>query len=115
MVLFAGYPIIDFYYKSNKSSGSSTSGYNLGGINSTGQYPDIKNLPTLIDPDTPSDKRTYVGGDGKTWDLVFSDEFNQDGRYVGLAVIDSPSDFRTFFDGDDPFFQAVDIHYWPTG
>ena len=22
---------------------------------------------------------------------------------------------RTFFDGDDPFWTAVDLHYWPTG
>jgi hypothetical protein len=101
IVLFAGYPIINFYYGNSKSSGANTSGYNLGGINATGQYPDITGLPTLIDPDTPSDKRTYKGGDGKTWDLVFSDEFNKDGR--------------TFYDGDDPFFQAMDIHYWPTG
>lgn len=101
VILFAGYPIIDFYYGDRSSSGSSTAGYNLGGINSTGQYPAISGLATLIDSDTPSDKYTYSGADGKTWNLVFSDEFNTDGR--------------TFYDGDDPFFQAVDIHYWPTG
>jgi hypothetical protein len=43
---------------------------------------------------------TRTGHDGNTWNLIFSDEFNKDGR--------------TFHDGDDPFFQAVDIHYWPT-
>lgn len=32
--------------------------------------------------------------------MVFSDEFNTDGR--------------TFYDGDDPFFQAVDIWYGAT-
>lgn len=101
VILFAGYPIIDFYYGDKSASGTSTSGYNLGGINSTGQYPVISGLATLIDADTPSDKYTYAGGDGKTWNLVFSDEFNTDGR--------------TFYDGDDPFFQAMDIHYWPTG
>lgn len=34
-------------------------------------------------------------------ELVFSDEFNTDGR--------------TFYPGDDPFWEAVDLHYWPTG
>lgn len=38
--------------------------------------------------------------DGSTQKLVFSDEFNTDGR--------------TFYDGDDPFFQAVDIWYGAT-
>lgn len=101
VILFAVYPILDFYYGDKRSSGTNTSGYNLGGINSTGQYPSITGIPQLVDPDTPKDAYTYAGGDGKTWNLVFSDEFNQDGR--------------TFFDGDDPFFQAMDIHYWPTG
>ena len=32
--------------------------------------------------------------------LVFSDEFNVDGR--------------TFYPGDDPFWEAVDLHYWGT-
>lgn len=32
--------------------------------------------------------------------LVFSDEFNQDGR--------------TFYPGDDPYWEAVDLHYWGT-
>lgn len=32
--------------------------------------------------------------------LVFSDEFNKDGR--------------TFYPGDDPFWEAVDLHYWGT-
>ena len=32
--------------------------------------------------------------------LVFSDEFNQDGR--------------TFYEGEDPYWTAVDLHYWQT-
>lgn len=43
---------------------------------------------------------TRTGSDGNEWTLVFSDEFNQEGR--------------TFFEGDDPYFTAVDLHYWPT-
>ena len=99
--LFALYPIFSFYYGKNTSSGSGTSGYNLGGINASGQYPLISGLPTLIDADTPSSVYTRTGFDGSTWNLVFSDEFNKDGR--------------TFYNGDDPFFEAVDLHYWPTG
>lgn len=37
---------------------------------------------------------------GNTWDLVFSDEFNTEGR--------------TFYDGDDPYWMAEDLHYWQT-
>ena len=33
-------------------------------------------------------------------ELVFSDEFNQDGR--------------TFYPGDDPYWEAADMHYWST-
>ena len=32
--------------------------------------------------------------------LVFSDEFNNDNR--------------TFYPGDDPYWEAVDLHYWQT-
>lgn len=55
----------------------------------------------LVDLDTP--KEAYTRTDyvtGKTWELIFSDEFNQDGR--------------TFYPGDDPYWEAVDLHYWQT-
>lgn len=55
----------------------------------------------LVDLDTPSDayfKNDYVNG--KQWQLIFSDEFNVDGR--------------TFYPGDDPYWEAVDLHYWET-
>ncbi|KAK4685409.1 beta-glucan synthesis-associated protein KRE6, partial [Tremellales sp. Uapishka_1] len=96
--LFAGYPIAS-YYTSNtlKSNGA----YNLGGINATGQVPLISNFPSLIDPDTPTSVYTRTGYDGEAYTLAFSDEFNKDGR--------------TFYPGDDPFWTAVDLHYWPTG
>jgi len=42
---------------------------------------------------------SYV--DGSKWQLVFSDEFDVDGR--------------TFYPGDDPYWEAVDLHYWQTG
>jgi beta-glucanase (GH16 family) len=54
----------------------------------------------LIDPDTPQAAMTRTSATGKKQKLVFSDEFNVDGR--------------TFYDGDDPYFQAVDIWYGAT-
>ncbi|ODN95906.1 glucosidase [Cryptococcus wingfieldii CBS 7118] len=98
IALFAGYPIITFYTQKHQSTNGA---YNLGGINSTGQIPLISNFPSPIDEDTPSDVYTRTGFDGEEYSLVFSDEFNRDGR--------------TFFPGDDPYWTAVDIHYWPTG
>lgn len=100
LMLFGGYPIIAFATRNTNQFGANTAGYNLGGVNSTGQYPAI-DAPILIDPDTPQAAYTRTGFDGEEWDLVFSDEFNKDGR--------------TFYPGDDPFWEAVDIHYWPTG
>ena len=81
------------------SIGSRTAGFNLGGINATGQYPEVY-IPSLIDPDTPRSAYSRQGYDGETWDLAFSDEFNQEGR--------------TFFPGDDPVWEGMDMHYWGT-
>ncbi|GAA6015584.1 hypothetical protein JCM10207_008135 [Rhodosporidiobolus poonsookiae] len=68
--------------------------------NSSGMVPQIPNLPGLIDRDTPEDAYTRTGLDGEKYELVFSDEFNVDGR--------------TFWPGDDPYWEAVDLHYWGT-
>lgn len=73
-------------------------GWGLGGINSSGQVPIIAGLPLLVDKDTPEDARSRIGFDGETYNLVFSDEFGTEGR--------------TFWPGDDPFWEAVDLHYW---
>ncbi|GAA5855464.1 hypothetical protein JCM5353_002319 [Sporobolomyces roseus] len=98
IVLFAGYPIIQWA----QSHAAKTYGaYNIGGINATGQVPNIPGLPSLIDKDTPEDRLTRTGFDGEKYVLVFSDEFNTEGR--------------TFWPGDDPFWEAVDLHYWATG
>ncbi|WVQ81378.1 hypothetical protein IAT38_003502 [Cryptococcus sp. DSM 104549] len=98
VVLFAGYPIIS----GSLSHPATTLGaYNLGGINATGQIPDIIGLHTLVDPETPAEAYKWTSMEtGEQWDLVFSDEFNDEGR--------------TFFDGDDPYWEAVDLHYWQT-
>ncbi|KAJ7164658.1 glycoside hydrolase family 16 protein [Mycena crocata] len=98
VTLFAGYPIIASFGMSTSTNGA----FNLGGINSTGQVPDLPGLPSLIDADTPTSAYTRTGiTDKKKYNLIFSDEFNTDGR--------------SFYPGDDPYWEAVDLHYWPTG
>ena len=77
-------------------------GFNLGGINASGQIPDFTTHVGLVDPDTPKSVYTrpsYVDPN-KQMVLVFSDEFNEDGR--------------TFYPGDDAYWEAIDLHYWGT-
>ncbi|ESK95066.1 glycoside hydrolase family 16 protein [Moniliophthora roreri MCA 2997] len=96
LMLFVGYPILTYV----KRPESQRAGYNLGGINASGQIPDLGNFG-LIDLDTPQEaytKKSLRGG--SEWSLVFSDEFSKDGR--------------TFYPGDDPYWEAVDLHYWGT-
>ena len=63
--------------------------------------PLLKNVRTgLIDPDTPSSAKTRTGENGQGMTLAFSDEFNDPGR--------------TFYDGDDPYWQGMDIWYGVT-
>lgn len=99
LALFMGWPI--HVYVTTRPNGR-LAGWNMGGTNASGQVPDIPNLPVLIDMDTPEEIRNGIrtGYDGNEYQLVFSDEFNEDGR--------------TFYPGDDPFWEAVDIHYWQT-
>ncbi|TDL27014.1 glycoside hydrolase family 16 protein, partial [Rickenella mellea] len=94
-----GYPLISHF---NKKPASTLGGFNLGGINATGQLPSIPGNWGLIDLDTPQDAYTKSSyqNPGDQWDLVFSDEFNVDGR--------------TFYPGDDPYWEAPDMHYWGT-
>lgn len=73
----------------------------MGGINATGQIPSFTGNFGLVDKTTPQEflqKPSYM--DGSEMTLVFSDEFNVDGR--------------TFYPGDDPFWEAVDLQYWGT-
>ena len=58
----------------------------------------MKGKWTMIDNDTPQDAYTLDSytESGKQLQLVFSDEFNDDGR--------------TFYPGDDPFWEALDLH-----
>ncbi|KAG2013322.1 beta-glucan synthesis-associated protein, variant 5 [Coprinopsis cinerea AmutBmut pab1-1] len=96
LFLFIGYPIV-MYSRHRKLA---VPGYNLGGINSTGQIPSLGNWG-LIDLDTPKDAYVIESyKDGQRLQLVFSDEFNTDGR--------------SFYPGDDPYWEAGDLHYWGT-
>ena len=54
----------------------------------------------VIDKETPLDAYVRTGLDGSQMELVFSDEFNVPNR--------------TFYPGDDPYWEAVDLHYWQT-
>ncbi len=96
-MLFAGFPIIVYARKGSPG----VTGFNFGGVNSTGQLPDLPGIHVLIDPATPHSAYTWTGTDSIKYSLVFSDEFNVDGR--------------TFWPGDDPHWEAADLHYWPTG
>ncbi|GAA5934221.1 hypothetical protein JCM10213_003734 [Rhodosporidiobolus nylandii] len=95
--VFAGLPIWQWITKLEaKTYGAA----GLGGVNGTGQVPDIPNYRGLIDKDTPDSALTKMGFMGKELQLVFSDEFNEDGRQ--------------FYEGMDPYWTAVDLHYWQT-
>ncbi|KIY65569.1 glycoside hydrolase family 16 protein [Cylindrobasidium torrendii FP15055 ss-10] len=92
LLLFLGYPVATY------SKRSSTTQL---GVNASGQVPEMNGKFALIDPDTPADARTKMSWrDNKEWTLIFSDEFNVDGR--------------TFYPGEDPYWEAVDLHYWQT-
>ena len=75
-----------------------TGGWGSVSTNATGQIPDLGNSG-LIDKDTPVEVY-YIPSykDGREMVLVFSDEFNTDGR--------------TFYPGDDPYWEAVELNYW---
>ncbi|TFK37328.1 beta-glucan synthesis-associated protein [Crucibulum laeve] len=99
VALFAGYPLISHF---TAHPISTLGGFNLGGINATGQIPSMSGNWGLIDLDTPTDvytKNSYYDPKQEL-QLIFSDEFNVDGR--------------SFYPGDDPYWEAVDLHYWQT-
>ncbi|PKI84848.1 hypothetical protein MVES_001058 [Malassezia vespertilionis] len=120
LMLFAGYPILHHYTESKDQDQrqadiaremsvkppifADPKSFPLNRVNNT--IPGVKDprIKSLIDPDTPKDAYTmsqfYSKGNGKKYQLVFSDEFNVDGR--------------SFYAGEDPFWEAVDLHYWAT-
>jgi beta-glucanase (GH16 family) len=96
LCLFIFYPVLSFIR--NNARNLAIDG-NIR-INGTGQAPALVQLPQLIDLDTPDSAKTRQGFDGEEYELVFSDEFSVDGR--------------TFYPGDDPYWEAVDLWYGAT-
>lgn len=92
----AGYPLVSHFTSAKLST---LGGFNIGGINASGQIPSLGNYG-LIDNDTPQSVYTRPSYTEPSVELqlVFSDEFNVEGR--------------TFYPGDDPYWEAVDLHYW---
>ncbi|KAJ7783618.1 beta-glucan synthesis-associated protein [Mycena maculata] len=99
IALFGGYPIISHFTQHKLSF---FGGFNVGGINSTGQVPTMSGNFGLIDLATPQDAYTIDSfySPGNELQLIFSDEFETAGR--------------TFYPGDDPYWEAVNLHYWQT-
>ncbi|KAF8893333.1 glycoside hydrolase family 16 protein [Infundibulicybe gibba] len=93
-----GYPVASHF---KQHLPTNEGGFNLGGINATGQIPFLTGGWGLIDLETPKEAYTKPSWeDGSEMRLVFSDEFNTDGR--------------SFYPGDDPYWEAADLHYWGT-
>lgn len=93
------FPIITHLSRKKQSA---QGGFNLGGTNATGQIPSIPGNRGVIDIDTPKEaytKASYMN-QNDMWDLVFSDEFQVEGR--------------SFYPGDDPYWEAPSLHYWGT-
>ncbi|CAK5262386.1 unnamed protein product [Mycena citricolor] len=93
--LFLGYPVA--YHVTHPPQ------IDLLHVNSSGQMPNIGNWG-LIDLDTPKawEMHKIYGYNDPTQQLqlVFSDEFETEGR--------------TFYPGDDPYWEAQNLHYWST-
>ncbi|WFD22890.1 hypothetical protein MEQU1_001567 [Malassezia equina] len=92
LMLFIGYPLIANF----------TDSYN--NVNDryihNAKSPPIP-MPPLIDPATPKEAYSRQSQyDQSEWDLVFSDEFNKEGR--------------TFWPGEDPYWEAGDFYYLAT-
>ncbi|KAH8110124.1 beta-glucan synthesis-associated [Phellopilus nigrolimitatus] len=94
--LFVMYPVL-YALENNKKNLAIDDNIH---INGTGQAPVLFQTPELIDAATPDSVKTHTGFDGNQYNLVFSDEFNTDGR--------------TFYPGDDPYWEAVDLWYGAT-
>lgn len=119
LMLFVGYPVLHHYTEdSDNNDRKDLLDKVLGrGSNYPPKFPVQRANSTqlsntfgrdasmFIDPDTPASayevESTYSKTKGKKLKLVFSDEFNTPGR--------------SFYPGEDPFWEAVDLHYWATG
>ena len=94
LMLFLGYPVLHAYTEHRHNEARQTPvDTNLEAISA---------LPrSRIDPSTPHDALTRQNTyNNKTMRLVFSDEFETPGR--------------SFYAGEDPFWEAESLHYWQT-
>lgn len=109
-IIFIGLPILTFTGVINITAGYETplekiphsypSPQEWAWVNDY-KYPLFHHMRSgLIDPFTPKDAMKKIGEFGDEYELVFSDEFNDNNR--------------TFYEGDDPFFFAPDIWYGAT-
>ena len=101
--LFICYPVVSYYQEHARNQRLMSENENIRvskAHEDLSQPPQTFNMPNLIDNDTPEDAKTRTGWDGEEYDLVFSDEFNTDGR--------------SFYPGDDPYWEAVNLWYWAT-
>lgn len=91
----AGFPIASHFLSKKPTTQEGI------GINGPGQIAVFTGNWGLIDVDTPKEaytKQSYMSKD--TLELVFSDEFNVEGR--------------SFYEGDDPHWEAPNLYYWGT-
>ena len=79
LMLFAGLPLLDFFTR--RSLGiTGSKRFSSTSTNSSGQAPVIPGFDGLIDLDTPDTAYSRKGHFGDDYVLIFSDEFNKDGR-----------------------------------
>lgn len=99
LTLFLCYPLVDFFR--NEARNLAISANTVVNTSGSDAIPAADfAMPELIDKDTPDAAKTRTGFDGEEYELVFSDEFNVDGR--------------TFYPGDDPFWEGADLWYGST-
>lgn len=97
IAVFAGLPISQWIIRLTQPD---LGAFNIGGTNASGMVPSIEGYHGLIDMDTPQSVYERKGYDGEDYVLVFSDEFNIEGR--------------TFWPGDDPYWESANSHYYAT-
>jgi len=95
LALFIALPVVTYVHNATQSIFADETS-----VNTINNLEGALHVTSLVDPDTPQSAKTRVGFDGLPYNLVFSDEFNLDGR--------------TFYPGDDPFWEAVDLWYTQT-
>ncbi|EMD36637.1 glycoside hydrolase family 16 protein [Gelatoporia subvermispora B] len=96
LALFVAYPVVDFWRNNTRNLAIDNNGPVVTSNSRAAPF----QIPQLIDAKTPESAKQRTGWDNEQYELVFSDEFETDGR--------------TFWPGDDPFWEAVNIWYGTT-